>query len=149
MLDPMRCPQCSVDLDETSRPECPQCGGTFARNDDLDRLLEVEDNRRAPSARRTMADWAIGEEPSERQCPVCEQPMLRAQMERVLVERCVAHGVWFDRDELKRVLAPNVDEPDYAAAQRPHRGPPAPFELGKLGTVVQLVYSQIRRPAQR
>ncbi len=148
MMQTMRCPQCSVALDETSRPQCPQCGGTFASNTELDEMLNVEDNRREARARRTMADWALGDDLSERQCPACDKPMFRATMERVLVERCADHGVWFDRDELQRVLAPNVDEPDYAAAQG-RRGPADPFELGKLGTVVQLVYSQIRRPPSR
>jgi Zn-finger nucleic acid-binding protein len=149
MMATMRCPQCSVDLDETSRPQCPQCDGTFATNADLEQMLDVEDNRREPSARRTMAAWPIGDEHSERHCPVCEKPMFRTTMERVIVERCADHGVWFDQSELQRVLAPNVDEPDYAAAQGPRGGPADPFELGKLGTVVQLVYSQIRRPNQQ
>jgi Zn-finger nucleic acid-binding protein len=37
-------------------------------------------------------------------CPVCSEPMAACFLEGVPVDRCDAHGVWFDVDELDRAL---------------------------------------------
>jgi Zn-finger nucleic acid-binding protein len=135
----MRCPQCESDLDATS--QCAKCGGKFVVNAELDAMLASVDAKK--DERRTMADWPVGTDPSERRCPVCAHEMSRIKVERVFVERCNDHGVWFDRFELDRVLSPNRDEHGFS----PRRSslPVEAVELGTLGTVVQLVYSQIRR----
>lgn len=141
MLEPMRCPQCTTELETGDRNQCPQCGGMFVGDQELNKMLATVDAKKNPNERRTTADWPVGEDVSERKCPVCDQAMHRMTMERVIVERCTPHGVWFDKNELQRVLAPNKDEVD-------HDGPRSvadTFELGSLGTVVGIVYSQIRR----
>lgn len=44
------------------------------------------------------------EGPSRRGCPSCAQPMPNLTIGLVAVERCAAHGVWFDHEELERTL---------------------------------------------
>lgn len=41
----------------------------------------------------------------ERNCPSCENMMERLQLRSVPIDRCQAHGVWFDRTELEVGLA--------------------------------------------
>lgn len=38
-------------------------------------------------------------------CSLCNQRMAREKMRGVEVDRCAAHGFWFDRDEILHVLA--------------------------------------------
>lgn len=39
-----------------------------------------------------------------RLCPVCEQRMSSVTLERIPLDRCDKHGIWFDPEELQRVL---------------------------------------------
>jgi Zn-finger nucleic acid-binding protein len=44
--------------------------------------------------------------PAERlPCPVCTRTMAASRVKGVVVDRCDAHGLWFDHAELERVLA--------------------------------------------
>jgi hypothetical protein len=63
-----------------------------------------------PLARPEFEPWALGQEPPPvpkepfRRCPDCEQAMYQVQLEKVVVQRCKDHGVWFDAGELEQVL---------------------------------------------
>lgn len=109
-------------------------------------MLGEIDGRKPDADRRTMADWPLGGDKSERLCPMCTQPMARIKVERVIVERCGEHGIWFDKFELDRVLSPNRDE--HGVSPRRSSRPVEAVELGKFGAVVNLVFSQIRRTDQ-
>ena len=41
---------------------------------------------------------------THRPCPVCAAEMLTVTLVKVELDRCAPHGVWFDADELQRVL---------------------------------------------
>ncbi|HUQ04548.1 MAG TPA: zf-TFIIB domain-containing protein [Kofleriaceae bacterium] len=41
----------------------------------------------------------------DRACPMCSATMIRSYVSRVPIDRCDAHGTWFDADELAAVLA--------------------------------------------
>jgi Zn-finger nucleic acid-binding protein len=41
---------------------------------------------------------------SERHCPVCDESMDEPLVFDVPIDRCEAHGMWFDKAELERVL---------------------------------------------
>ncbi len=46
--------------------------------------------------------------PLYRKCPQCQRQMARRRYQhvsRVVVDACVGHGVWLDRNELEHVLA--------------------------------------------
>jgi hypothetical protein len=46
----------------------------------------------------------FSQEPT-RACPRCARPMKPSLIEIVEVERCLAHGIWFDAGELERALS--------------------------------------------
>lgn len=41
---------------------------------------------------------------SERHCPVCDESMDEPLVFDVPIDRCEAHGMWFDKAELDRVI---------------------------------------------
>jgi Zn-finger nucleic acid-binding protein len=111
----------------------------------LDEMLAMLDSAADPLDRRTLADWPITDELSTRRCPACPERMRVATMERVAVERCAAHGVWFDRGELERVLTPEVSAQSFANDYDLRQGIADSLEIGSLGMLVRLVYRKIRR----
>jgi Zn-finger nucleic acid-binding protein len=54
-----------------------------------------------------------------RGCPVCATAMLTVGLGGVELDRCSAHGIWFDAEELNRVL--------HGASGFPDRGPEVTF----------------------
>jgi Zn-finger nucleic acid-binding protein len=109
-----RCPACAdqvlapvrdheIDLDE-----CPACKGRWFDRGELERALaaavpEVTGDGAHP-ARSTHAAATGG----YRNCPRCDQPMLRKVYERysgVLVEWCGRHGYWLDAGEVEKAAA--------------------------------------------
>jgi Transcription factor zinc-finger len=136
----------------------------FMRDEAIDELLSSMDSKhelaspgsagarseakaeRRSIERRTTAGWAITDQKSHRRCPVCSTEMFRMTVERVFLERCPAHGIWFDQNELQRVLAPNVDEDSFGEDQARRQGVGDLLELGTLGVVIQAVYRESRRP---
>jgi len=60
------------------------------------------------------APWeppAIAGAPGERSCPICNTQMIVEVLEAVTVDRCTAHGVWFDDTELQSALQHASGEP--------------------------------------
>ncbi len=47
-----------------------------------------------------------------RACPVCTKEMLTVSLVNVALDRCAAHGVWFDANELQEVLSGANKLPD-------------------------------------
>ena len=41
---------------------------------------------------------------SERHCPACDETMDEPRIYDVPVDRCAAHGIWFDKAEFEEVL---------------------------------------------
>ncbi len=37
-------------------------------------------------------------------CPICRHPMERITVREIALERCVAHGLWFDHQELDHIV---------------------------------------------
>jgi len=60
-------------------------------------------------ARRPQAVTLAFEPPKlpepERTCPSCTTQMTKHTLYGIQVDRCSEHGVWFDKDELRAVLA--------------------------------------------
>lgn len=48
--------------------------------------------------------WQERAAPSARACERCAQPLRAVALYGVALDRCDAHGVWLDRDELAQVL---------------------------------------------
>jgi Zn-finger nucleic acid-binding protein len=110
--DDLSCPDCKQRFQAFSgQPgvlrDCVACGGQFVEHALLEDLLRERElygaaPRRPP--RQNPLDNPVRYVP----CPCCGEIMNRKNFGRssgVIVDVCRAHGVWFDRGELPRVLA--------------------------------------------
>ncbi len=95
--------------------ECQRCAGFWLAANVLEDLVDkashgvaVGDFRlRAPPATAEGGVVAAQTGPRYRQCPVCGAMMNRVNYARrsgVIIDVCQKHGVWFDADELSRIL---------------------------------------------
>jgi Zn-finger nucleic acid-binding protein len=87
--------------------ECTKCGGIWADLGTFQKILTSEAaqvdalNMLGPNRQQT-----------ERlvrylKCPVCKQQMFRRNYARrsgIIVDLCTEHGLWFDRDELRKLI---------------------------------------------
>ena len=79
------------------RYACAQCTGTFVQNAAFEAMAMDIANHffELPPATG---------EPGPRACPVCSTPMLVETLDAVPIDRCGAHGIWFDGNELTVAL---------------------------------------------
>ncbi len=113
------CPACGDTAVLTSRRldeaavavlECPRCAGLWLGRKVLGHLL-AQARREAPpdgGLHRAPPNPGARQDPAYRPCPDCGQLMHRLNFGRrsgVIVDSCAAHGVWFDAEELARILA--------------------------------------------
>lgn len=99
--------------------ECNCCAGLWLGNETFKQLterassdsLDVEqlfDSTYASPARRGATDQPPQQAWRYRKCPSCDRMMHRRNYGRrsgVIIDICKEHGVWFDADELPRILA--------------------------------------------
>ncbi|HEY3928737.1 MAG TPA: zf-TFIIB domain-containing protein [Candidatus Koribacter sp.] len=110
----LQCPRCkrdmnSVALGKTSLLECPNCQGMWL---DVETLQLICAEKEQQAAVLGMPTGKLDPPTFETSfhyipCPVCRQIMNRfnfAQLSGVIVDVCKAHGTWFDKDELRRVI---------------------------------------------
>ena len=100
----MNCMTCQIEM--TTNP-CA-CGGAWIPEA---KLVEMAEHMKGSLVTLSWQPRAGGD---HRICPYCAQEMLAVSLVGVELDRCAAHGVWFDSAELERVLA--------SVAQLPGRG---------------------------
>lgn len=110
---PSRCPACRGPLQArsvgaTPVHDCPSCGGLWLERETFLHLVEDREERQP-----FLDQPAPAEAPGPltavryRPCPSCGALMNRSNYARVsgvILDTCKPHGIWFDRDELGRVL---------------------------------------------
>lgn len=101
---------------DVSALECGRCAGLWLSDVSFEHLTEqaaeagmqIESRNRLPQARLGETDVPTPEGAARyRPCAVCGQLMVRQHFGRqsgVIIDVCKHHGVWFDADELPRVL---------------------------------------------
>jgi len=127
-----KCPRCTVDpskhastdkspellahlLGETLLDECGACGGVWLEAAAFEKLIKSRDEQAVvvsgsgPYLEIEAFSQRTGalETPRYLPCPDCGQLMNRknfADSSGVIVDVCKAHGLWFDRDELGRII---------------------------------------------
>lgn len=129
----MNCPRCRGPLvpHQASRlvlNGCHQCGGVFLDGGASRRVVEALDPNVIATASgvsqsataQVATDGAIG-------CPVCNTALDRLPIPAagVTVDACREHGIWFDRDELQRVVQA-VAPPQTQQSGQPMQQPPPP-----------------------
>jgi Zn-finger nucleic acid-binding protein len=118
------CPRCKVSLFEGEAHNhklsgCGVCGGIFLDNEGSTRITRAHDSIIANLAERAK-DRALANSvdtrPKNLPCPHCSSPMQRVLARGVAeIDFCAAHGTWFDRGEVNRVMSA------YARGQAPPR----------------------------
>jgi Zn-finger nucleic acid-binding protein len=115
---PHRCPRGCQDMRHvsvggTELLECERCAGVWVDGPTFQRLCTEGERQAAvlaadPGAtRRADARTVTGERVRYSPCPDCGKVMNRVNFARfsgVIVDECKQHGVWFDEDELRRVV---------------------------------------------
>jgi Zn-finger nucleic acid-binding protein len=133
-----RCPSCADEsalITKGSWLSCEHCLGVLIPTDEVESM--VSSLRVEPFVLPTGTD-------GDRTCPSCTSKLAKLLLLGVEVDRCAAHGVWFDTKELTNVLeaASGVDPTTI----------PEPAERGLLGKLFSLFGSRhdlpwsVRRP---
>jgi Zn-finger nucleic acid-binding protein/ribosomal protein L40E len=167
---PMPCPACGAGRELASRQfagepvaisECVLCGGMWTDKTVFEFLVARAHHAQLGAAalaprERQAAGGAGAAAPGSaasvagnhlyRPCPVCGKLMNRQNFGRksgVIVDVCAPHGLWFDLDELPRVLgwvqgggeerSRQLDDEEAAAAARQRRLAEPALPLGALG----------------
>ena len=110
------CPRCAlgmstIEIGSTSLLECPRCEGLWVDADSLRQICADREKQAAvlgaaqnlPESESMPLEQKIRYLP----CPVCRKLMNRvnfAHCSHVVVDVCRAHGTWFDKDELRRIV---------------------------------------------
>ncbi len=101
------CPVCGVAF-ESMRvgprrfDRCKQCGGIWL---DWATLVSMWTQMSPYAGQPELTPRRPGVGARERSCPSCQNMMERLSLREVPLDRCQAHGVWFDRGELEVSLA--------------------------------------------
>jgi len=109
------CPRCQIGMDTvvigtTNLSECPKCEGIWANAASLQKICA--DREQQSAVLGTATPWSPTVNDIEKNiryipCPVCNTLMNRvmfAHCSGVVVDVCKAHGTWFDKDELRRIV---------------------------------------------
>lgn len=100
---PPTCPRCNLALDPGGRGtlKCPECAGAFASDDVLREMLAELAEVLAHPPELVYGPYA---KPAALTCPRCIALMQPAELFTIPVDRCAAHGTWFDHEELGSAL---------------------------------------------
>jgi Zn-finger nucleic acid-binding protein len=111
-----KCPQCASGMlhgqvGGTTLHECGRCFGLWLDKVSFDAVCRDQERQASMLAARPADVGAPVEPPGSiryRRCLICSQLMNRvnyAHCSGVIVDVCARHGVWFDRNELQRIVA--------------------------------------------
>jgi Zn-finger nucleic acid-binding protein len=134
--DRPQCPACSVALDHTAtRWRCQRCHGSLVPAAEV----ATELMQTSPDDVREIDDWLVPTSGTGWTCPCCATRMSTFTVLGVAVERCAAHGIWFDRDTLARVVAVNEAAYQARTKERPSMMGAIPL-VGPLYNAVKLAF---------
>jgi Zn-finger nucleic acid-binding protein len=109
------CPRCRIGMESvlignTHLHECPKCEGIWADTESLQHICADREQQAAVLGVAQSLPTDIGnnlENIRYLPCPICNTLMNRvnfAHCSHVIVDVCKAHGTWFDKDELRRIV---------------------------------------------
>jgi Zn-finger nucleic acid-binding protein len=113
--DPGDCPRCKIDLQSlkvgtAGLRECGRCGGFWTSVETFEHLCEDKEQQTAvltyigDQNRELSTATPVNYVP----CPDCKQLMNRSNFARisgVIIDLCKHHGVWFDANELPKIIS--------------------------------------------
>ena len=108
------CPRCkrpleSIRIEATTVRECNGCGGLWTSAETFESLCA--DKEQQSAVLNFVAKQSFDSRPASSityvPCPDCKQLMNRSNFARasgVIIDLCKQHGVWFDADELPKII---------------------------------------------
>ena len=119
------CPRCGVELVEriSGRAKllaCRDCGGVWIDRADAERILAHEPGalQHILLTRRVAAKARIGYDiETPVRCPFDAEPLVKSEVDGVLVDSCAIHGTWFDAGEVHRIANASTTNPDKAESK--------------------------------
>lgn len=105
--DAPTCPVCSERaLDQiNTRWKCAGCGGVLVPEPELLALAAEAKKHGITDAPLEKLEYGTPKTPEPfRTCPRCVAQMTKHDLYGITVDKCDAHGVWFDGEELARVI---------------------------------------------
>src|SRR5262245_30730689 len=117
-LSVLKCPRCRIDMSSVTigkalMRECERCEGLWIETAIFELICANTEQQSALLGAATLAAANQASVPSAEKisyvpCPHCGQLMNRinfAKCSGVVVDVCKGHGTWFDRDELRQIVA--------------------------------------------
>src|SRR4051812_38758319 len=109
------CPICqsamtALRLGQTCLHECSSCQGIWLETESFRRICAEQERQADILGAAASSKVPVATPPKNfryRGCPICQRLMNRynfANASGVVIDSCAAHGVWFDRDELRQVV---------------------------------------------
>jgi Zn-finger nucleic acid-binding protein len=109
------CPRCkqefhSVSIGASTVLECSKCSGLWLDTATFEKICNDREQQAAVLGAASLAQGGSAVTLAKVNyvpCPVCSQLMNRANFARcsgVIIDLCKPHGIWFDRDELSRII---------------------------------------------
>jgi Zn-finger nucleic acid-binding protein len=110
-----KCPRCQVEMQsvvigQESVLECGTCFGLWLDVPSFEKICADREQQAAvlgTASHAPAANAGTGSRVNYIPCPECSQLMNRinfAQCSGVILDLCKQHGIWFDRDELSRIV---------------------------------------------
>jgi Zn-finger nucleic acid-binding protein len=107
-----KCPRClvemrSVVIGQESVLECGTCSGLWLDVPSFEKICADREQQAAVLGTASPVPVKAGSQVKYVPCPECSQLMNRinfAHCSGVIVDLCKKHGIWFDRDELSRIV---------------------------------------------
>lgn len=112
----MNCPRCNLplktqDYEGVETEICEECWGFWLDTGEFENILDRRDFTFSEDEREAILSLRSASKPGESApapCPKCGRIMEMALYDesvRLEIDRCVAHGVWLDTGEIKKVQA--------------------------------------------
>jgi Zn-finger nucleic acid-binding protein len=106
------CASCQTGLDPRgTRFICGKCGGALVTASELEAMM----NEMSPDDQRPLDQRLLPGKDTPRKCPRCATTMKAVSIYSVTLDQCGEHGIWFDGEELAKVLHENGES--YAKRQ--------------------------------
>jgi Zn-finger nucleic acid-binding protein len=108
-----KCPRCRIEMQVVSIGtskvlECAKCLGLWLNTQSFEKLCADKEQQSAVLGNASLTDRSIQQtKVNYVPCPECSQLMNRANFARcsgVIIDFCKQHGIWFDRNELSRIV---------------------------------------------
>jgi Zn-finger nucleic acid-binding protein len=106
------CPRCGIAMRGTRIRDyplvgCTKCEGLFVSHDSFEMMQDGMSRTIVPTGRRVSRPTFDDKLTAYVRCPVCRHMMNRtnfATISGVLVDTCRDHGIWFDSEELEKIM---------------------------------------------